>query len=327
MTRKPMRQLFEMKSWRDGLDTNRVKSIDERTKAYWEGIYGKRATFDLQAAAQIVPPEPAIVCQHCSDIGFFVYNVLPNDPLFGKTFNCQHCEKGVELSRDQWRKRYAMAELPRQFQAFTFESWDATVSEEAKTGKWEAYYAAWQFVENAGHEVDLTVVYEQCGRTWEEGRELGTKNSLVFYGDYGTGKTGLMCGVANELLERGVSVLYVRVHDLIEDVQDTYSADSEQTTKEILQKYKTAPVLLIDEFNIHKTSADKLDKIEQIIRYRYNNNLPTLITTNLDQTEFKRLWSDRAGVAVVAMAHWIKLEGAVLRRSDPPVNDEQWWQR
>jgi hypothetical protein len=268
-----------------------------------------------------------VACLRCRDKGMYTPDVGISDSLFGKMMPCPDCEKGQEVSREQWRRKYKVAELPLQFQGFTFGSWEDTIHEENKVGKYPAYTAARQFVDAPQHMVDLVSVFEAWNVPWEDWRDPRPKNSLVFYGEYGTGKTGLMAAIFNELLARGEQCLYVSTHGMIEDYQDTYREDAEQSTKEVVAKYKTAPILFIDDFNIHKTSADKLDKIEQIIRFRYANVLPTLMTMNIDQAEFSRMWSDRSGVAAVAMAHWIKLEGAVLRRADPPVSEDMWWQR
>ncbi len=330
-----MRKLFSdvsevNKPWEQTVTPEQRAETAATIKAYWESIYGPRIQTDFKALARTLehpPAPPKKLCAFCDDFGYIKYNVPVDDPLFGKMLPCPQCEKGREITRHQWQRRYEAAELPRQYQDFTFASWDDRIHEEGKAGKYPAYDAARQFAEHSQHMVDLMLIYERWGVPWEEGRDSRPKNSLVFYGDYGTGKSGLMAAIINELLARGENCLYVSTHGIIEEYMDTYEDGAELRTKEVMAKYKTANVLFVDDFNIHNTSKDKLDKIEQIIRYRYVNLKPTLMTMNVGQDEFARMWADRTGVAAVAMAHWIRLEGATLRRADPPVNDEMWWQR
>lgn len=287
-------------------------------RAYWENIYGPRPKMDFSAPVPPYKPEPPS-CSHCGDLGVFKYDVPLEDPRFGKLFDCERCETGQERTRQRWLRKYQNSEFPRQFRRFTFESWNTLVSDEAMDGKRPAYLAAVQFVERSDHMVDLYEIFEQLEMPWDESRDLRPKNSLVFHGPMGNGKTGLMSAIVNELLARDEACLYSRIQEFIADVQATYDAESPRSTEAVMMKYKRAPVLFLDEVNIHNVSRDRLDKIEELIRYRYNNDLPTLMTMNIDQQEFADMWDGRSADAAIAMAHWVYVGGAKLRRTDPSV--------
>src|SRR5690606_26231970 len=118
------------------------------------------------------------------------------------------------------------------------------------------------------------------------------RNWLVLYGDRGVGKTGLAASVVNALVPLGVPVRYLRVQSYLKAVQNRFSkywrdnppddefGDMEAgKVKEVVER---APVLILDEFDVADMSENKEGIMEDLIRYRHGQMLPTIITTNLD---------------------------------------------
>jgi hypothetical protein len=306
---------FDQGDWRVGLPADFVAQADGYTKRYWADVNAGNLI------PEIIVREP--VCPRCNDLGLFKRDVPITDPLFGKMFSCPDCAKGEEVEREQWRRKYQRTELPRAFQGFTFQSWADMLGGDNMEGKRAAYLAAVQFAEKSDCMVDLYQIFADLGIEWEEGRDYRSKNSLVFHGSVGTGKSGLMSAAVNEKLALGETCLYSRLDEFIEEYRSTYREDAEKTTEEVMAKHKHAPILFWDEVNIYGVKDDVLNKVESIIRYRYNNQLPTLMTTNLDQKSFLDTWKDRTADAASAMAHWIAVTGLKLRRTDPSVYDWQ----
>lgn len=267
---------------------------------------------ELQAALKGQPAapldEPTFACADCRDTGWYVLDLPVNHPQFGKPQACQSCEKGIALQEKQWNNRLQNAALPEMYQTFTFETWDALLEAE-KEGKWLAYWCARLFVEREDHNVNLAQAYQLAGRAlayhvWHK--------SLVFQGPWGVGKTGLAAAIINALIAGGQSVLYIRTQDFLESVKARFGKD-EPSVEDVMQTVKRASVLVMDEFNLTASGDWRQETMENIMRYRYGNNLPTVVTCNATKDELTAQWGARTTHVLFAMAHWIPMGGVVLR--------------
>lgn len=295
-----------------------MKAIREKD---WDALHEVTKGAAFQAVV-----EQGYACDVCQDRGWYAVSEMVSDRMVSRTMSCEHCLKGHEMKITRERARYALAELPSQYQRFTFETWQSELTDSDQEGKQAAYMASVRYCEDPQHMIDLHEIYDILGMEWEDWRDSRPKNSLVFFGDYGTGKTGLASAIANYLLSRGETVLYIRCRDLVRDVQSRYGKQEMPSADDVLRKFQRVPVLFVDEFNLENLTADRLEIIEDVIRYRYGNMLPTIMTCNIDQVTFKEQWGGRTGDAVIAMAHWIYVSGAKLRRTDSEVI-ERWYQR
>lgn len=275
-----------------------------------------------------IADEPQFNCERCSDRGWWVESTFDaTGTMRPNTIVCPDCSTGQGLQQRAYHNRIERAELPSQYKAFTFATWYRDVTEAQQEGKQVALMAAKQFCERPGHVVNLREIYDILGLTWEQERKRDEKNSLVLFGEYGTGKTGLSAAILNELLSYGELCLYIRCRDMIREIQSRYGKTEGITADEMLQKFQRAPILMIDEFNIENYSNDRVEIIEDVMRYRYGHNLPTIMTCNVDPGRFWEEWGGRTGDVVIAMAHWIHVGGPKLRITDNAVFEEQWYQR
>ena len=105
----------------------------------------------------------------------------------------------------------------------------------------------------------------------------GKCNSIIFMGNSGCGKTHLSLAIANHLMDNGVGVLYMSYRECIIAIKQCIM-DSENYSR-IMNKYKNAKVLLIDDLFKGSVSASDLNIIFEIINFRYFNNKPMIIST------------------------------------------------
>lgn len=103
---------------------------------------------------------------------------------------------------------------------------------------------------------------------------------LLLEGAYGCGKTHLAAAIANDAVQRGIPTLFITVPDLLDSLRFAYG--SQETTFEArFEEIRSADLLVMDDFGTQNATAWAQEKLFQIINYRYINNLPTVITTNL----------------------------------------------
>lgn len=109
---------------------------------------------------------------------------------------------------------------------------------------------------------------------------------LVIQGRYGCGKTHLAAAVANFVVDLGVPTLFLTVPDLLDNLRFSYHTP-ESTFEERFKDIRHSPLLILDDFGTENATPWAQEKLFQILNYRYINNLPLLVTTNLslDQME------------------------------------------
>lgn len=102
---------------------------------------------------------------------------------------------------------------------------------------------------------------------------------LVFMGVNGCGKTHLAAAIANHLLQADKEVLFIVVPDLLDHLRSTFIPDSRVTYDELFEKVKKSPMLILDDFGEQAATPWAQEKLYQLINYRYNARLATVITT------------------------------------------------
>ncbi|MCL6479702.1 MAG: ATP-binding protein [Peptococcaceae bacterium] len=110
---------------------------------------------------------------------------------------------------------------------------------------------------------------------------------LYIFGEVGSGKTHLACSIANELIKGGMEVLFVVVSDYLEEIKYSWEQGSDYNEKEILDRAREVAVLVMDDLGAHSYSDWTKGKIYSILNRRINNNLPTVITSNLEYHEIE----------------------------------------
>ena len=108
---------------------------------------------------------------------------------------------------------------------------------------------------------------------------------LVFQGYNGCGKTHLAAAIVNYRFNMKEPALFIVVSDFLDYLRSTFKPDSEISYSQFFESVKNAPLLVLDDFGKQSTTPWAFEKLFQVINYRYNAKLPTVITTNLEQEE------------------------------------------
>jgi DNA replication protein DnaC len=116
---------------------------------------------------------------------------------------------------------------------------------------------------------------------------------IVFQGLNGCGKTHLAAAIANQLRESGREVLFIVVPDLLDHLRASFAPDSRLPYDSLFEKVKKIQVLVLDDFGEQSATAWAQEKLYQLINYRYNARLATVITTCLDLEEIENRVSSR----------------------------------
>jgi len=103
---------------------------------------------------------------------------------------------------------------------------------------------------------------------------------LVLSGGVGCGKTHLASAIKNERDEHGLQTLFKTAPDLLDYLRATYAPDSHVTYDRGFDAIRNAEVLILDDYGAHSSTPWAEEKLFQLLNYRFNARLPTVITTN-----------------------------------------------
>jgi len=193
-------------------------------------------------------------CPICHGAGFVRLNVPVGDPRFGKAIPCRCKRQTIREGRiTSLRKASNLQHLRKMtFEAFETEGRGAP---EVSVALKEALESARDFAANP--------------HDW-----------IVFTGAYGCGKTHLAAAIANYRVERGLPVLFVVVPDLLDYLRAAYAPDSPVTYDERFEQVRNVELLILDDLGTQNATPWATEKLYQLLNYRYNAELPTVVTTN-----------------------------------------------
>lgn len=108
---------------------------------------------------------------------------------------------------------------------------------------------------------------------------------IVLTGDYADGKTHLAAAIANYRAQLGDPPLFVMVPDLLDHLRSTFSPNSQTTFDRRFDEIRTAPLLVLDDLGTQSMTPWVREKLYQLFNYRYNAELPTVITIAADSLD------------------------------------------
>jgi DNA replication protein DnaC len=116
---------------------------------------------------------------------------------------------------------------------------------------------------------------------YEAAREFAVNPQgwLVFIGPSGCGKTHMAVAIANERINKGFPVFFITAADLLDHLRSAFNPESEITYDKLFEQVKNAPLLILDDLGAHSDKPWSNEKLDQLLNYRFNNELPTVITT------------------------------------------------
>jgi DNA replication protein DnaC len=115
---------------------------------------------------------------------------------------------------------------------------------------------------------------------WIDAYLAGSHASLLLLGEPGTGKTWHLWKIGELLIRRGWFGRYYLVSDF-----EFKAAADRPVDREKLRTWAEAPLLALDDLGATQLYPWTVDAIAQLIDSRWQNQLPTLISTNLPTLE------------------------------------------
>ena len=223
-----------------------------------------------------VLPEPSLkelgVCPMCGwpkgQRGFLTAFVPVGHPLFGVLIKCPACWEG-------YLPEY-LKKLSGLSSSMLLWSLDGMIQD---PGRRPAWTVAKRFVQNP--------------RGW-----------MTVWGEFGVGKTYVLASIVNDLRKQEKAAMYVVAPDLLDELRQAYDPDNSVSFDTLFAKVRDVPVLALDELSQVKMTAWGLEKLFQLLDYRYreSSRLGTVIALSFEPK------------AEAAPAGWPSQADAILSR-------------
>lgn len=132
--------------------------------------------------------------------------------------------------------------------------------------------------------------YEACKRFCDTYQR--DSKGILLTGGYGTGKTHLAAAILAEMVRKGVAGAFVVVPDLLQAVRRSFNERDNKDLQELFATVRTAPLLVLDDLGAERANEWVREQLFMLINARYEDMLPTVITTN---KTIKELVADNKG--------------------------------
>ncbi|MEE9508177.1 MAG: ATP-binding protein [Anaerolineales bacterium] len=195
-------------------------------------------------------------CPHCHGIGYLRQELPIDHPKFGKLETCTCRDDAI---RDRIRSRLFQFSNLDKLEHLTFE----TFNPKGRIGIGDLQKDSLHSASNLARD------FAKSPKGW-----------LFVQGRFGCGKTHLAAAIANECVGNGIPTLFLTVPDLLDSLRFTFN-DREVSFEERFNQIRQSPLLILDDFGTQNATEWAKEKLFQILNYRYVNNLPMVVTTNL----------------------------------------------
>ena len=125
-------------------------------------------------------------------------------------------------------------------------------------------------------------------RTLVEGSFVDRRENVLAFGNPGSGKTHLLCGIGQELVRAGRRVFFSSTNLL---VQDLLLAKRELKLPRAIKKLSTYPVLILDDLGYVQQSREEMEVLFTLLAERYERG-SVLITSNLPFSKWESIFKD-----------------------------------
>ena len=205
---------------------------------------------------------PSSNCPICKGAGF-VHPPLPSGkPDFSRVIACRCIRKALDKERQTHLLQYSnLGSLTR----FTFDN----LLPQGRNGN--------------------PIDQEQFARAYEVAKAFASqpKGWLILVGPSSCGKTHMAAAIANERISQGHPAFFISTPDLLDRLRSAFNPNSEMPYDEFFDQVRNAPLLVLDDLGVQTSTLWAKEKLDQLLNYRFNSELPTVIvtTTPVEQLE------------------------------------------
>lgn len=178
---------------------------------------------------------------------------------------------------DRTERMLARARVPERYRHCDFENYE-TDNEIENTPK--SQLDAW-----SRSLAQAKLIVQRFAQEFSPVPEMHSEHGLLLMGPCGVGKTHLAVAALKEIVLRGHGGLFYDYRELLKEIQDSYSAESQSTEMGVLEPVLKSDILVLDDVGSSKPSLWALETVGHVLNTRYNEKRVTLLTTNFLDSE------------------------------------------
>jgi DNA replication protein DnaC len=125
-------------------------------------------------------------------------------------------------------------------------------------------------------------------RTLTDGSFVDRKENVLAFGNPGSGKTHLLCGIGQELARAGRTVYFISTNLL---VQELLLAKRELKLPKAIKKLSRYQALILDDLGYVQQSREEMEVLFTLLAERYERG-SVLITSNLPFSKWESIFKD-----------------------------------
>lgn len=157
----------------------------------------------------------------------------------------------------------------------------------------------------------MSNIYNHC-REYADTFSVHSKN-LLLRGATGLGKTHLSLAIANEVIRKGMSVIYVSAPQILSRLERehfTYKYDQQEDTFNSLLK---CDLLILDDLGTEFSTQFTVSCVYNLFNSRLLEGKPIIISTNLSMTELLTTYSQRFASRLIGSCDTMEFIGHDVR--------------
>jgi len=190
----------------------------------------------------------------CSKHGPYEVFGTPFDFRGGHNPPCPECQKEKNIS-----DKLAKSGMPRRFWGTSFDDFKLINDNQKRVHSALVGYA------------DTILDRKSCG------------DSVIMYGNKGTGKTKYSCAIAKKAAECGLTVIFTSVYKMVRKIKETWRKGSQDSESDVIDTFSNVDILFVDEVGVQFGTEAEQILLFEVLNNRYENMLPTIAMSNLDQ--------------------------------------------
>ena len=191
---------------------------------------------------------------------------------------CPKCREQRDLERQRqqeaqkrYQDLYRRSQIPYRFQGLTFDDYEPANDKAARHLEKIRQYA-----------LDVA-----------KGENEG--QSLIMFGNVGTGKTHLACAALDYVMTQGCKpARYYSFSDLVREVKRTFNSNEPATEEDVYQRFLVPALVVVDEIGVQNFTEFEQSVAYEAINARYVEGKPTMLATNLPIKDLPHCLGDRA---------------------------------
>ena len=176
--------------------------------------------------------------------------------------------------------------------------------------------AGWRF-ESAAVTTPQLAKAKGYAQNWDEFKKAGI--GLLLFGNVGTGKSYAAGCVANALIDRLESVLFVGMSDVVNRMQGSFGTDRDHYMKSLMRP----DLLILDDLGAERNTSFGKERVFDVVDKRLLTGKPMIVTTNIPLSVMKQaadLDDRRIFDRILEVCVPIRFDGENFRKGNASAN-------